>query len=155
MTVLLHTTRYQVQFNFLPLQLVNWSNSCWTFFFLVSFIVVECNVTKLSLHTTFHLRRLSLPSCRLDIGDGRDVDLQKCPRSLLRQQCINYLGPVSSYLLRLSSLTSQTNAIPIYWWKLFMNHIIHAKRFVPWYLSLKLVCHGNLGNNEIEIKIAN
>ncbi|XXG64988.1 hypothetical protein AAC387_Pa05g2799 [Persea americana] len=29
----------------------------------------------------------------LDIGDGRDVDLQKCPRLLLRQQCIKYLGP--------------------------------------------------------------
>eukprot|EP00268_Persea_americana_P025111 TRINITY_DN2445_c0_g1_i4.p1 TRINITY_DN2445_c0_g1~~TRINITY_DN2445_c0_g1_i4.p1 ORF type:complete len:441 (-),score=36.17 TRINITY_DN2445_c0_g1_i4:211-1533(-) len=29
----------------------------------------------------------------LDIGDGRDVDIQECPRSLLRQQCIIYLGP--------------------------------------------------------------
>ncbi|KAF9594991.1 hypothetical protein IFM89_035764 [Coptis chinensis] len=29
----------------------------------------------------------------LDIGDGRDVDLEKCPRSKLRQQCIKYLGP--------------------------------------------------------------
>ncbi|KAK8546280.1 hypothetical protein V6N13_067506 [Hibiscus sabdariffa] len=29
----------------------------------------------------------------LDIGDGKEVDLEKCPRSKLRQQCIKYLGP--------------------------------------------------------------
>ncbi|KAJ6790526.1 IQ domain-containing protein IQM3-like [Iris pallida] len=29
----------------------------------------------------------------LDIGDGRNVELQECPRSLLRQQCIKYMGP--------------------------------------------------------------
>lgn len=29
----------------------------------------------------------------LDIGDGKEVDLPKCPRSKLRQQCIKYLGP--------------------------------------------------------------
>lgn len=29
----------------------------------------------------------------LDIGDGRDVDLQDCSRSKLREQCIKYLGP--------------------------------------------------------------
>lgn len=29
----------------------------------------------------------------LDIGDGKNVDLPACPRSLLRQQCIKYLGP--------------------------------------------------------------
>ncbi|XXG88279.1 hypothetical protein AAC387_Pa12g0508 [Persea americana] len=29
----------------------------------------------------------------LDIGDGRDVDILECSRSLLRQQCIIYLGP--------------------------------------------------------------
>lgn len=31
---------------------------------------------------------------RLDIGDGKEVDLEECPRSKLRQQCIKYLGPV-------------------------------------------------------------
>lgn len=31
---------------------------------------------------------------RLDLGDGKDVDLKECRRSLLRQQCIRYLGPV-------------------------------------------------------------
>lgn len=29
----------------------------------------------------------------LDIGDGKAVDLEECPRSKLRQQCIKYLGP--------------------------------------------------------------
>ncbi|KAG0484691.1 hypothetical protein HPP92_008770 [Vanilla planifolia] len=29
----------------------------------------------------------------LDIGDGREVNLEKCPRSMLQRQCITYLGP--------------------------------------------------------------
>nr|XP_027104782.1 IQ domain-containing protein IQM3-like isoform X1 [Coffea arabica] len=29
----------------------------------------------------------------LDIGDGTKLDLDECPRSKLRQQCIKYLGP--------------------------------------------------------------
>ncbi|KAA3471975.1 IQ domain-containing protein IQM3-like [Gossypium australe] len=29
----------------------------------------------------------------LDLGDGKDINLNKCPRSKLRQQCIKYLGP--------------------------------------------------------------
>ncbi|KAK3405831.1 IQ domain-containing protein IQM3 [Eucalyptus grandis] len=29
----------------------------------------------------------------LDLGDGKDLDLEDCPRSKLRQQCIKYLGP--------------------------------------------------------------
>uniref|UniRef100_A0A1D1XRY8 Lysine--tRNA ligase n=1 Tax=Anthurium amnicola TaxID=1678845 RepID=A0A1D1XRY8_9ARAE len=29
----------------------------------------------------------------LDVGEGRDVELSKCPRSVLREQCIIYLGP--------------------------------------------------------------
>ncbi|KAG8367981.1 hypothetical protein BUALT_Bualt16G0129100 [Buddleja alternifolia] len=29
----------------------------------------------------------------LDIGDGREVNLERCPRSKLQQQCIKYLGP--------------------------------------------------------------
>lgn len=29
----------------------------------------------------------------LDIGDGKDVDLKDCPRSRLREECIQYLGP--------------------------------------------------------------
>ncbi|KAJ6840672.1 IQ domain-containing protein IQM1 [Iris pallida] len=29
----------------------------------------------------------------LDVGDGREVNIEKCPRSNLQQQCIKYLGP--------------------------------------------------------------
>ncbi|KAG6772585.1 hypothetical protein POTOM_024002 [Populus tomentosa] len=29
----------------------------------------------------------------LDIGDGKEVNLEKCPRSKLQRQCIQYLGP--------------------------------------------------------------
>ncbi|KAH7512130.1 hypothetical protein FEM48_Zijuj12G0057900 [Ziziphus jujuba var. spinosa] len=29
----------------------------------------------------------------LDIGEGKELDLEVCPRSKLRQQCIKYLGP--------------------------------------------------------------
>ncbi|XP_062197203.1 IQ domain-containing protein IQM3-like [Phragmites australis] len=29
----------------------------------------------------------------LDIGEGKDVDLSECPRTLLKKQCIRYLGP--------------------------------------------------------------
>ncbi|XP_004303008.1 PREDICTED: uncharacterized protein LOC101299784 [Fragaria vesca subsp. vesca] len=29
----------------------------------------------------------------LDVGEGKELDLKKCPRSELRQQCIRYLGP--------------------------------------------------------------
>ncbi|KAK8948969.1 hypothetical protein KSP39_PZI005835 [Platanthera zijinensis] len=29
----------------------------------------------------------------LDVGDGRDVNLEKCARSKLQQECIEYLGP--------------------------------------------------------------
>ena len=32
---------------------------------------------------------------RLDIGEGKEVSLEKCPRSKLQSQCIKYLGPVS------------------------------------------------------------
>jgi hypothetical protein len=30
----------------------------------------------------------------LDIGDGKDVNLEKHPRSVLQKQCIRYLGPM-------------------------------------------------------------
>lgn len=35
---------------------------------------------------------------RLDLGDGKDVELTECPRSKLRQQCIKYLGPVCALM---------------------------------------------------------
>ncbi|KAF8034142.1 hypothetical protein BT93_C0420 [Corymbia citriodora subsp. variegata] len=30
----------------------------------------------------------------LDVGQGKDIDLEKCPRSVLRRQCVKYLGPI-------------------------------------------------------------
>ncbi|RDY04491.1 IQ domain-containing protein IQM2, partial [Mucuna pruriens] len=30
----------------------------------------------------------------LDIGEGKEVNLEKCPRSKIQQQCIKYLGPM-------------------------------------------------------------
>lgn len=33
---------------------------------------------------------------RLDIGEGKEVNLEKCPRIKLQSQCIKYLGPVST-----------------------------------------------------------
>lgn len=35
------------------------------------------------------------PERRLDVGDGKEVNLDKCPRTDLQSQCIKYLGPVS------------------------------------------------------------
>ncbi|KAL6296006.1 hypothetical protein ACE6H2_004148 [Prunus campanulata] len=29
----------------------------------------------------------------LDVGDGKDTNLKKCPRNVLQRQCIKYLGP--------------------------------------------------------------
>ncbi|KAK8914152.1 hypothetical protein KSP39_PZI024345 [Platanthera zijinensis] len=29
----------------------------------------------------------------LDVGDGKEVNLEKCPRSILQKQCVQYLGP--------------------------------------------------------------
>ena len=40
---------------------------------------------------------------RLDIGDGKDIDLKECPRSKLRQQCIKYLGPVCGFICSIQS----------------------------------------------------
>ncbi|GJN13778.1 hypothetical protein PR202_gb00522 [Eleusine coracana subsp. coracana] len=30
---------------------------------------------------------------RLDVGEGKDIDLPECPRALLKKECIKYLGP--------------------------------------------------------------
>nr|DAD49021.1 TPA_asm: hypothetical protein HUJ06_018958 [Nelumbo nucifera] len=29
----------------------------------------------------------------LDVGDGKEINLEKCPRNVLQRQCIKYLGP--------------------------------------------------------------
>ncbi|KAF5748330.1 hypothetical protein HS088_TW04G00282 [Tripterygium wilfordii] len=30
----------------------------------------------------------------LDVGDGKEVNLEKCPRTVLQRECIEYLGPI-------------------------------------------------------------
>ena len=42
---------------------------------------------------------------RLDIGDGKEVNLEKCPRSKLQGQCIQYLGPVTILLIRILGMS--------------------------------------------------
>jgi hypothetical protein len=32
---------------------------------------------------------------RLDVGEGKEINLERCPRLKLLSQCIKYLGPVS------------------------------------------------------------
>lgn len=42
---------------------------------------------------------LSLWFVRLDVGEGKEVNLQEqCSRSKLQEECIKYLGPVSTLL---------------------------------------------------------
>lgn len=41
---------------------------------------------------------------RLDVGGGIDLDLNECPRSKLKQQCIRYLGPVCAIFSSLMSI---------------------------------------------------
>lgn len=45
--------------------------------------------------------------CRLDVGDGKEENLEKCPRTVLQRQCIKYLGPVRTnlYTLRMDLKT--------------------------------------------------
>jgi hypothetical protein len=50
---------------------------------------------KIEISVISLIARLSeLCVCRLDVGEGKDVDLPECPRALLKKQCIRYLGPV-------------------------------------------------------------
>ncbi|KVH93973.1 hypothetical protein Ccrd_003966, partial [Cynara cardunculus var. scolymus] len=37
----------------------------------------------------------------LDVGDGKEINLEKCPRIRLQRQCIKYLGPVSFFFASL------------------------------------------------------
>ncbi|RWW31805.1 hypothetical protein GW17_00003562 [Ensete ventricosum] len=52
---------------------------------------------------------------RLDVGDGREMNLEKCPRSKLQSQCIEYLGPVrnlasSKFLMFLLMMTKNKSS---------------------------------------------
>ncbi|WVZ54405.1 hypothetical protein U9M48_005208 [Paspalum notatum var. saurae] len=49
----------------------------------------------------------------LDVGGGKDVDLPECPRTLLKKQCIRYLGPRSGIQIPMSSAAHFVTAS---WW---------------------------------------
>ena len=53
---------------------------------------------------------------RLDIGDGKDVNLEKCPRLKLQHQCIQYLGPVRSPIPIMISLDHDHLDHDLDWW---------------------------------------
>ena len=36
---------------------------------------------------------------RLDVGDGKEVEVEECPRSKLQENSIKYLGPVCNFLI--------------------------------------------------------
>ncbi|RRT82037.1 hypothetical protein B296_00011767 [Ensete ventricosum] len=52
-------------------------------------------------------------SCLLDIGDGRDLDLTCCPRSVLRKQCVKYLGPIVNCLNFFQQERDQYEYVPL------------------------------------------
>ena len=36
--------------------------------------------------------------CRLDLGAGKEIDLTECPRSILQERRVKYLGPVCNFI---------------------------------------------------------
>lgn len=46
--------------------------------------------------------------CRLDLGEGRNVDIKECPRAVLRQQCIKYLGRVRRLIFQSDLLVQRS-----------------------------------------------
>lgn len=53
---------------------------------------------------------------RLDIGEGKEINLERCPRPKLQKDCIKYLGPVSvifirsaTFLICISNLSIKTS----------------------------------------------
>ncbi|KAG6471219.1 hypothetical protein ZIOFF_072320 [Zingiber officinale] len=53
----------------------------------------------------------------LDVGDGREINLEKCPRSKLQNQCIKYLGPnereAYEVIVRNGKLIFKKSGLPI------------------------------------------
>uniref|UniRef100_A0A6N2L255 Calmodulin-binding family protein n=1 Tax=Salix viminalis TaxID=40686 RepID=A0A6N2L255_SALVM len=64
----------------------------------------------------------------LDIGDGKEVNLENCPRSKLQRQCIQYLGPVMSH-----PIPPQTPFVNSY----ISNFFMHLSKFSHGVLSLQ------------------
>lgn len=92
---------------------------------------------------------------RLDIGDGKEVNLTKCPRTLLQRQCITYLGPVRINPSRLI-LVIKTNFNLKFWFGLV--RLTERETSVPsgsrrWEISkqTKQETRGNNRRNKMDI----
>ena len=69
--------------------------ACYFSFAPVLFLIVV--VVSLLLLKCVNLTRTNISfgrKWRLDVGEGKEVNLEKCPRNKLQQQCIEYRGPV-------------------------------------------------------------
>lgn len=65
---------------------------------LLRYVARFLHFTTIMFLPVFHPNLTNSSSVhRLDVGNGKRMDLAACPRWRLEQQCIKYLGPVSSY----------------------------------------------------------
>lgn len=66
---------------------------------------------------------------RLDIGEGKEVNAEKCSRSDLQSQCITYLGPVSLYCQLASMIINRSRSQNL--------------KFINFEINIKLIIHFN------------
>ena len=71
------------------------SSDIGSFFFLFFFLFHRYNFLNFIRHFGFQ----ACYSFRLDVGDGKEVEVEECPRSKLQENSIKYLGPVCNFLL--------------------------------------------------------
>ena len=79
------------------MELENWNGYLYLVYYHTAYIIValRCRLHSLVCVTkTFYF----FP-CRLDLGNGKNLDLEQCSRSKLQKQCIKYLGPVCASLI--------------------------------------------------------
>lgn len=89
-TICISTMMSGLKVRALSLSSIGKSNS-----FLFCFVfTVYLTFTAYAIKIKPHVHQLSV-TYRLDVGDGKEINLEKCSRTLLQRQCIKYLGPVS------------------------------------------------------------
>ncbi|MED6170788.1 hypothetical protein PIB30_034474 [Stylosanthes scabra] len=59
----------------------------------VSFFDVHKHESAVSRWARARTRAAKVGKGLLDVGDGKEINLEKCPRTTLQRQCIKYLGP--------------------------------------------------------------
>lgn len=72
-------------------------NDCWSLFQINSPGGIRCWNFFVGVYVyqiTISINLVISTLCRLDIGDGKELDLKECPRSKLHKERIKYLGPV-------------------------------------------------------------